>query len=325
MTTEQTFSTRAVTPTDFDAVMYLLNGVFRHAHGVTDQSIADDYPLYYRTGTFQQRSRVIEQNGKIASHAALWPREWQVGGESYRVGLFLSVATDPEHRGKGFAAELVREQLAVLKTEQFDLGLLWTAVPDFYTPFGWEQVVPKGMMATLPNPAAPEKLPDGWFVRRLDLEQDLQRVCAIHDSEQSRFTRSTSEAKALFSLPRINSWVLEEAGQVTAYVVHGQAFNKRGVIEYGGDTGPATALLNEVIHRDGKSLCGPIPSGMTDRHWTIYSPRQDLLRWASERSLALQPLRCSKGFGNEMIFRVNKERVTDAVVEQLFVWGLDWA
>ncbi len=325
MTTDQQFSTRAVTAADFDAVMELLNGVFRHAHGVTDQSIGDDYPLYYRTGTFQQRSRVIEQNGKIVSHAALWPREWQIGGETYRVGLFLSVATYPEHRGKGFAAELVREQLAVLQAEQFDFGLLWTAVPEFYVPFGWEQVVPQGMMATLPNPALPENIPDVWNVRRLDLGHDLQRVCDIHDSEQRRFTRTVDEAKALFSLPRINSWVLEEAGEVLAYVVHGQAFNKRGVIEYGGETEPLTALLNEVIHRDGKSLCGPIPSGMTDRHWTIYSPRQDLLQWAEKRQLPLQPLRCSKGFGNEMIFRVNKDRVTDAVVDQLFVWGLDWA
>lgn len=65
-----------------------------------------DFPLIQRDANWHN-CRVIQCEGRIVSHAALWPREMDIDGETFKVGAIASVATHPDFRDRGLAAAVV--------------------------------------------------------------------------------------------------------------------------------------------------------------------------------------------------------------------------
>jgi len=293
----------------------LLNDVFRRSRGITDQNFLDDFPLPFSVVN-HSNCRVIVEEGRIVSHAALWERELIADGSRLKIGVIIGVATDSGFRRRGHAAALMRDLQQTLHEEQYDIGLLWTGVPDFYRKLGWETVLPRGHVVEII--AGPNWLQAAADCRIVPYAGDehLEGVTALHEQEPIRFARTRDEYRALFSLPKVPVWVAVRESKVSAYLAHGCALNKRGIVEYAGQLDDLCALAGHVLQAQESPEAIPL---------LAYHTRPDLFAWAESMKFSSRPLESSKGFGHEMIYVVDPRRVPAALCERMFVWGLDHA
>jgi len=296
----------------------LLDDVFRWSRGVNDQHIFTDFPLVFSPSN-RHNCCVIIEDGKVVSHAALWERELVVDDVRLKVGEIVVVATHPDYRLRGYASSLMRDLQATMHDENYDMGILWTGVPDFYSKLGWETNTPRGWMVEM----AGARLPTAEEIGRSKFEtcpydevRHLDGIIALHGRERVRFARSRDDFAALLALPKVKVWVATRNEEVDAYLVYGNAMNKRGIIEYGGDPDGILALTAHVLKRQPSSA---------DTRILVYHLWPDLIARLSELGARKRPLESSKGGGYEMIYVVNTSSVTPRVREQLFVWGLDYA
>ena len=311
-----------VTEENLASVGLLLDSVFRRAHGVADQQIFTDFPLVFDRSNWPN-CRVLILDGKVVSHAAIWPRQWVVEGEKFKVAGISAVATHPDYRKRGLAAILVRDLHRIMHEQEYDFGLLWTGVPNFYAKLDWEITVPNGCMGWLRGTngsptliTRSEKQPTCEVaVTAYEEHKHLEGIVRIHDAEPARFTRTRRENSVLLSLPKMRVWVAVRPNEsVVAYLVHGQSHNKRGFSEYGGSPKYVMQLVRHALRAE--------PT-IDFRRFLTFSPQTELIRWLTEACIAVEPLQCSKGSGCEMVYVINRQRFTPHVQSRLFTWGLD--
>ena len=302
---------QAIGQEDIEPLGNLLDDVFRRSRGVTDQHVLSDFPLVFDPAN-HCNCRVIVQDGRIVSHAALWPRELIIEHHRLKAGIIVLVATHPAYRMRGFAASLMRDLERTMQQQDFDLGILWTGVPDFYRKLRWETIVPHGCIVELDHCRLPVSRHQ---VTRYDPVLHLDGIMALYQNEPIRLSRSRAELRSLLALPKINVWVVARGERVDAYLVHGEAVNKRGIMEYGGDLQGIIALAGHVVRQQpADELC-----------LLAYHTRPDLLAWVDASGLRFRPLQSSKGMGHEMISVVDPSGVRPDVRQKLFIWGLDQA
>jgi aminoglycoside 2'-N-acetyltransferase I len=81
---------------------------------------------------------LLEEEGAIASHAAVVERALHVGDRPVRTGFVENVVTRTDRRGRGYATSVMRavdEHVAAT----YELGALDTGVHGFYERLGWER------------------------------------------------------------------------------------------------------------------------------------------------------------------------------------------
>jgi len=298
-------------------VIGLLNDVFRTSRGVTDQNMATDYPLVFAENNFRF-CRLIELDGKVVSHAAIWPRELVVDGERYKVGVLVAVATDPDYRKRNLAATLVQSLMDSLHAEEYDFAVLWTGVPGFYEKLGWHAVSTGGELVTLSRETVLSSVQENkeYAISPFQPDRHLTGVMKLHDDEPLRFARSPDDAAGLLTIPKYSNWVAEKDGEVAAYVVHAHGVNRLGITEYGGEQSGVLHLIKHVMHG--------LPAG-AELPWFLYPDQQDLRTWSQQQGFSTRPLESSKGRGTEMHYIINKARVTPELANRFFVWGVDQA
>jgi N-acetylglutamate synthase-like GNAT family acetyltransferase len=305
---------RPVRIEDLPRLGQLLDDVFRRSRGVFDQSQLTDFPLVFDPSNLAN-CQLIEMDGLVVSHAALWPRELICDGRQFQAAVVVSVATHTGYRNRGLAASLMRVLHERLHERAYDLAILWTAVPDFYCKLGWRTVVPRGMIVDLDRANADRISTSGYECRPYDAARHLDRLLEIYGEQPVRLARNRSEAERLFALPKVPVWVATRGGQVGAYVCQGRAINKRGVTEYGGKLDGILALLRHIA--DSMPAEETIPL-------LAYHTRPDLLDWVRASGLPARPLSSSKGANHEMIYIVRQSVPVD-LLDRIFVWGMDHA
>jgi len=82
------------------------------------------------------RHWLVEEDGRIVSHASVVERVLEVGGRPLRTGYVEAVATAPSARRRGLASRAMRAVGAHIRTH-FELGALSTGHPEFYERLGW--------------------------------------------------------------------------------------------------------------------------------------------------------------------------------------------
>jgi len=303
---------RSITESDLPELGELLDDVFRRNRGITDQNMLADFPLVFDPSNYSN-CHVIVEDGRIVSHAAHWERALVVGEARLKVGVVVAVSTDPDYRQRGHAAALMRSLQESIHQEGYDLGLLWTGVPDFYRKLGWETVSPEGWLFDMGSAQLRETGCDA--VRFID-GQYLDDIIALYKQEPVRFTRTRDESVALLSLPKIDIWTAVDNGSARAYLVYGGGVNKPGIIEYGGDATGIVGLLSHVLETEPQSR---------NRPFLAFHARPDIIEQLTASGARKHPLESSKGHGSEMIYVINPASVTSDVRERLFTWGLDQA
>ncbi|GIS63682.1 MAG: hypothetical protein CM1200mP2_59070 [Planctomycetaceae bacterium] len=192
-------SPRPATHSDLPQIIDLLDTIFRREKGVEDQSVLTDFPLVFDDDNLAN-CRVIERDGRIVSHAAVWPRTFRFSGESISVGIIVLVATDSRYRRQGLAAEF------------------YARPPDGNARTGLSTGVALDRCARLLRiPGMGSVQAPGWIVREATSSQDRQGQLRVVDYETNRHLdalhhlhrdqpihsqRTRAESAKLFTLPK---------------------------------------------------------------------------------------------------------------------------
>ncbi len=86
---------------------------------------------------------VAERSGRIVAHVGLMPMPLHMRGRTLQCGGVHGVATDPDHRRRGYFRRLM-EELLVDGSARFDTLILTTAHREYFEPFGF-RVVPESV------------------------------------------------------------------------------------------------------------------------------------------------------------------------------------
>jgi GNAT superfamily N-acetyltransferase len=92
---------------------------------------------------------VAWEDGRAVAHVGVIDLPLVIQGRPGRVGSIHAVCTDPERRGRGLAAALLRRALEACR-ERFQTLVLTTLIPDFYVPFGFRPVPEHAFSRGLP-------------------------------------------------------------------------------------------------------------------------------------------------------------------------------
>lgn len=80
---------------------------------------------------------LLEEAGRILSHASVVTRVLEVGGVPVRAGYVEAVATWPNLQGRGHGSAVMREIDEIIRNG-YELGALGTGAFHFYERLGWE-------------------------------------------------------------------------------------------------------------------------------------------------------------------------------------------
>ncbi|MGI6295347.1 MAG: GNAT family N-acetyltransferase [Armatimonadota bacterium] len=81
---------------------------------------------------------VVEDEGLIVSTLVCRPAPVYINGSPVSHAAVGAVATVPEARCKGFASEMMRESVRLLRSDKIYLSSLWPFSYPYYRKFGWE-------------------------------------------------------------------------------------------------------------------------------------------------------------------------------------------
>ena len=87
--------------------------------------------------------RVGTVDGEIVTHVSVWPHELRYGSTTFTFGAIGGVCTHPDHRGKGYASEVMQDAIRYMKARGDDFSLLVTGARGFYSPLGYHNVWPE--------------------------------------------------------------------------------------------------------------------------------------------------------------------------------------
>ena len=79
---------------------------------------------------------IVEDAGRVISHASVIERELHTSGHRLRTGYVEGVATSPSHRRRGLGSDVMRA-VGTYIDETFELGALGTGLITFYERLGW--------------------------------------------------------------------------------------------------------------------------------------------------------------------------------------------
>ena len=234
---------RAANKQELETILSLVNLVFRSG---VNQDMASDYPLVFDKKNLNNL-RVILEEGKIISHAAMAERKLNANDCVLPMSMICAVATHPVYRKRGLATSIMEDAVTSMALRGDAFGLLWTGpARDFYRQLGWEVIGTNGWTYIL-RPTQFNHFKSYCLVRAYQQGKDLNRIIEIHQNQSEQLTRNQSAYQTLFNIPTIKIWVAEENNLVTGYLVVAEAYNKSGVIEWGGTTKALSSLLAHVL------------------------------------------------------------------------------
>lgn len=83
------------------------------------------------------RHFVVEDDGRILSHAAVVERAIEIGGRRLRAAYVEAVATSPERQGRGHGTLVMEAVGDEIRAARFEIGVLGTGSHGFYERLGW--------------------------------------------------------------------------------------------------------------------------------------------------------------------------------------------
>ena len=242
---------RACREDEFDEAMALINSVFRPE---SDQDILTDYPLVFNQAGLKYM-RIVRVDGRIAAHVPVAPREVRVGGDGFIAAVISPTLTHPDYRHRGYATACLRDCVQIMDESGWPVSVLWTQVQTFpfYQNSGWEAMSPQGWGYELGHNDASCFEKGAFDIVPYDRTNGdhLEAIGRLHDAETHRIVRTREELAALLTLPKIHVHLAVQGTEIAGYLVVGEAMNKRGMMEGGGDSKAIGALVAELLSRLG--------------------------------------------------------------------------
>lgn len=246
MVTTSVEGPRACRPEDLADVIGLVDAAMRQG---SDQTLLLDYPLVYGAANLPN-VQVVLVDGHPAATAPVLPRRIEGDGFAFGLGVISPTATDPGSQHRGYGSACVAACVARMEALGLELSVLWTQVATFpfYELNGWQAVERYGGSYRLDRDAAPRF--GTWTGPVTTLAENPDRVAdviALRLAEGPGVVRTPPEAAALFTLPKMTTWLAMDGGRVAAYLVESRATNKPGLLEAGGDAAAIGGLVGRVL------------------------------------------------------------------------------
>ncbi|MBN1824922.1 MAG: GNAT family N-acetyltransferase [Candidatus Eisenbacteria bacterium] len=121
-------------PAFFNDLFDLLDRIFPGVRGG-----AEDIRRYGVSWESVSTPFVLYRGGRVVSHVGVIGLPLILGGRPARVGSVHAVATDPDHRRKGYYRALMEEAIED-SAGRFDTLILTTENPEYYEPFGFRRI-----------------------------------------------------------------------------------------------------------------------------------------------------------------------------------------
>ena len=238
---------RACRESEFEETISLINRVFREG---ADQDIRTDYPIVFNPSQTEYM-RIIKVDGKVVAQVPVVGREVVAPGDRFTIGIISPTVTHPDYRRKGYATLCLRDCIRKMEEKDWPVSVLWTAIPTFpfYQHSDYEAVAPQGWMYRLCAKDHHLFEPGAFEIVRYDpaKTEHLDAIMRIHNAEPYRILRSRGQYEALFSLPKITTYLAVKGKEITAYLMFGKAMNKPGLIEGGGSMAALESLVGYVL------------------------------------------------------------------------------
>jgi len=240
---------RACREDEFGEAIALINSVFR---AESDQDISADYPLVFNKAALEYM-RIVRVDGRIVAHVPVAPRGVRVGGDGFMAAIISPTLSHPDYRHRGYATACLRDCVRIMEEREWPISVLWTQVETFpfYQNSGWEAMSPQGYGYGLVSGDA-ERLEDGAFdIVSYDSGngEHLEAIGRFHDAEPNRIVRAREDLAALLALPKLIVHLAVRGGVIAGYVAVGEAMNKVGLLEAGGDLKAIGALVRDRLAR----------------------------------------------------------------------------
>ena len=142
--------------------------------------------------------------------------------------------------------------------EGWPVSVLWTLERTFpfYQQAGYEAVASQGWVYTV-GPKDFDGVQGGRFgVVEYDADDPsrLDAIMEMHEAEPMRIARSRSDYEALFSLPKVSTFLATDGGGIAGYLMYGESSNKPGLIEAGGPVEAVEALAAQIVCSVGHDI-----------------------------------------------------------------------
>lgn len=245
---------RALRPEEHLSAINLLNSVLR-PNG--PPSILKEYPLVIGMDNIENM-RVIVKGDEVVSHAAIYFSTVLSENLMFKVGGIGSVATHPDHRGKGLASMVMEDCINVMQETGCHVSVLWTQRHDFYRNLGYETAGSEYLFRF--KSADLER-----FSRRRKIvpyaPRYLQAVMETYDRKGLRTQRTKKEWEAYLGLPKSRKLLALRGDRVTAYAVLGKGKDfKRCILEWGGEPQDILSLMYEFASSIGGEIMILVPA-----------------------------------------------------------------
>ena len=245
---------RACTPVDLEDALALINSVFREG---TDQDVRTDYPMVYHPSAMHLQ-RIVRVDGELVAHVPVAPRGVLSGGDSFTAAMISTTVTHPDHRHHGYGSACLMSCIGTMEDEGWPLSVLWTMERTFpfYQQAGYEAVASQGWVYSM----GPEDLGALQGERFGVVEYDaadpshLDAIMRMHEAEPLRIARSRGDYDALFSLPKVSTFLAADGDGFAGYLMYGESTNKPGLIEAGGPVEAVEALAAHVVSSAGRDI-----------------------------------------------------------------------
>ena len=177
---------------------------------------------HYQDSSYElDQSRVCVVDGKIVSYARVSDRSMYIGKEVVKLGGIGMVVTSPEYRGRGYASALLRDAIAYMDANNYDLSILFTTIQPFYMPLGWASFPQTNFELELHGKKT--FAPSGWKSRPFEIQKDLTQISQIYDEHNKGRTGTVLRSEQLWrdgysqQVGMLPSLVVEKDGQIGAY------------------------------------------------------------------------------------------------------------
>lgn len=121
---------------------------------------------------------IAKVNGDVAASVQIFPYYINFDNTKLKVGGIGSVATLPEYRGRGLTHTILRRQTDWMKSNGYDLSLLFADINSFYGKVGWNTVPTYSYTLNVTN--IPKVTTDSNYYIKQFLKSDLCEIKELY-------------------------------------------------------------------------------------------------------------------------------------------------
>lgn len=217
------------------------------------QTFANGYP-----GFLREHTRIALSDGELAGALRLSTDTVRIGEARLKMGGFGWVTTDPRHRHKGVARELMCDTLRYMAQHHYHVSMLF-GIPNFYHRFGFTSSLAE-YSTSVDTFEASTARHNGYRVREAkpgDIPA-IQKMHHAHDADVScSLVRSRAHITNRWDRWKPVSVLTDENGKVIAYSLPRRSRDEFQVIEVGVAGPQACGALLHACSQAALEECAP--------------------------------------------------------------------